>query len=157
MHDGDRVELRERIESDFEPLFAMSQDPIANQMSMVYPLTREQFEARWNRVPESVNEISMTILFGDCVVGKVSSFTVEDETHVGYFVAQEHWGKGIATRALRLFVEQFGHRPLIAHVASSNIGSCRVLEKCAFVKIDERESPETERYMACVEAIYELY
>lgn len=150
------VELREPIDSDFETIFAMRQDPVGNAMSMVYPLSREQFETRWNSAPKSPHEIARVILHEGVVVGKVSSFAAEDQVHVGYLIARDHWGKGIMSEALRLFLQVLTHRPLIAHVASSNIGSRRVLEKCGFVLIDERDSPETERYMACIEAVYEL-
>ena len=150
------VELREPIESDFEIIFAMRQDPVGNAMSKVYPLSRDKFEVRWNRTPVSPHEVARIILFDGVVVGKIASFVAEDAVCVGYMIAQDHWGKGIATQALRMFVDLLEHRPLIAHAAKSNIGSCRVLEKCGFVKVDERDSPETERYMACVEVIYEL-
>jgi RimJ/RimL family protein N-acetyltransferase len=150
------VTLRDPTNADFEPIFAMMQDPVANAMSMVHPLPRDQFEQRWHSTSDDPSIRKKIILCDAQVVGKVSSFTVEDETHVGYLVAQSHWGRGIMSEALRLFLELVEHRPLMAHVASSNVGSRRVLEKCGFVLIDERESPETERYMACVEAIYEL-
>lgn len=150
-----RVNLRDPTDADFEPIFAMTQDPVANAMSMVHPLSRELFKQRWHR-QLGEREIAKAILYDGETVGKVGSFTVEDETHVGYLIAQSHWGKGIMSEALRQFLELVEHRPLMAHVASSNTGSRRVLEKCGFVLIDERESPETERYMACVEVIYEL-
>ncbi|MHA7812121.1 MAG: GNAT family N-acetyltransferase [Phycisphaerales bacterium] len=150
------VTLRDPTDADFEPIFAMTQDPVANAMSMVYPLPREQFEQRWQSTSDDSSICKKIILCDGAVVGKVSTFTVEDETHVGYLIAQPHWGKGIMSKALCQFLELVEHRPLMAHVASSNAGSRRVLEKCGFVKVDERESPETERYMACVEAIYEL-
>lgn len=150
------VTLRDPIEADRELLFAMTQDPVANAMSMVHPLQRELFDQRWDDTSDDPRIREKIILCDGAVVGKVSSFTVEDETHVGYLVAQSHWGKGIMSEALRLFLELIEHRPLKAHVASSNTGSRRVLEKCGFLLIDERESPETERYMACIEAIYEL-
>ena len=153
---ADAVTLRDPIEADFEPIFAMMQDPVANAMSMVHPLPRERFEQRWHSTSDDPSIRKKVILCDGVVVGKVSSFTVEDETHVGYLVAQSHWGRGIMSEALRLFLELIEHRPLKAHVASSNTASRRVLEKCGFVLIDERESPETERYMACIEAIYKL-
>lgn len=150
------VTLRDPTDADFEPIFAMMQDPVANAMSMVHPLTRERFEQRWHSTSDDPSIRKKVILCDGVVVGKVSSFTVEDETHVGYLVAQSHWGRGIMSEALRLFLELIEHRPLKAHIASSNTASRRVLEKCGFILIDERESPETERYMACVEAVYEL-
>ena len=75
---------------------------------------------------------------------------------VGYWIDRAHWGKGIATQALEAFVGTIDIRPLYAQVATSNIGSIRVLEKCGFVKIGEKESPEDERYAACIEAEYIL-
>lgn len=153
---ADAVTLRDPIEADRELLFAMTQDPVANAMSMVHPLTRERFEQRWHSTSDDPSIRKKVILCDGVVVGKVSSFKVEDETHVGYLIARERWGKGIMSEALRLFLELIEHRPLKAHVASSNTASRRVLEKCGFILIDERESPETERYMACVEAVYEL-
>ena len=150
------VTLRDPIESDFEPIFAMTQDPVANAMSMVYPRTRAQFREQWSTRSDHPACLLRTILCDGEVVGRVNSFPNGDETHVGYLVARSHWGRGVMSAALRLFLEELTHRPLMAHVASPNIGSRRVLEKCGFVKIDERESPETERYMACIEVVYEL-
>jgi len=75
---------------------------------------------------------------------------------VGYWIDRSHWGKGIATRALEAFVSVVDIRPLHALVATSNLGSIRVLERCGFVKIGEKESLADERYAACVEAEYEL-
>jgi RimJ/RimL family protein N-acetyltransferase len=47
------------------------------------------------------------------------------------------WGKGIATRALTLFLQQGTVRPLYAHVARHNLASIRVLEKCGFTIANE--------------------
>lgn len=152
----EKVQLRETIDSDLEPLFRMSQDPIANEMAKVFPRTRAYFEAHWHRVHSDPSVVSRTILLGDGVVGKINSFPVDGRAHVGYLVDRAHWGRGIATRALRLFLEIDEQRPLLARVATSNAGSRRVLEKCGFVKIGEEDSPQDERYMACVEAVYEL-
>ena len=69
---------------------------------------------------------------------------------------QEHWGKGVMSEALRQFLELIEHRPLIARAAKSNVGSCRVLEKCGFVCVAEYDAEETEQGMACVEVRYEL-
>ena len=49
-----------------------------------------------------------------------------------YWIGRAHWGKGIASRALREFLELDTTRPLDAAAAADNIGSLRVLEKCGF-------------------------
>jgi RimJ/RimL family protein N-acetyltransferase len=55
---------------------------------------------------------------------------------IGYWVSEDHWGKGIATAALRQMTE-YGFktrnfRKLIAPVLDPNIASMRVLEKCGY-------------------------
>lgn len=150
------VALREPIDDDFEIIFPMTQDPAANAMSMVYPRSRAQFREQWDTRCDHPACVVRTILLGGEVVGRVNSFPKGEETHVGYLVARSHWGRGIMSEALRRFVALIEHRPLIACAAKSNIGSRRVLEKCGFVKIGEQDTPETERYMACVEVVYEL-
>jgi RimJ/RimL family protein N-acetyltransferase len=49
-----------------------------------------------------------------------------------YWIGRSFWGKGIATSALRAFLTVDPARPLHARVASDNVASRRVLEKCGF-------------------------
>jgi RimJ/RimL family protein N-acetyltransferase len=51
---------------------------------------------------------------------------------IGYWLGREHWGRGIATDALREFLELVDERPLQATVAHANHASVRVLEKNGF-------------------------
>jgi len=57
---------------------------------------------------------------------------------VGYRIAREHAGKGLATSALRHMVELASTRwrlvQLFAYVAEPNRASARVLERCGFVR-----------------------
>jgi RimJ/RimL family protein N-acetyltransferase len=151
-----QVALRDPREEDFEIIFAMTQDPIGNEMSKVYARSREEFREQWDVRTTSPSCVVRTITLNDEVVGRVNSFDREGVTNVGYLIARAHWGKGVMSSALRQFVQLVEHRPLLARAAKSNIGSCRVLEKCDFRKIEERDSPETPRYIACVECVYLL-
>ncbi len=56
---------------------------------------------------------------------------------MGYWLGREYWGKGIATRALSLFLDQVTARPLYAYVAKHNLASIRVLQKCGFTITSE--------------------
>jgi RimJ/RimL family protein N-acetyltransferase len=78
-----------------------------------------------------------TILLDGEVVGNMLSWEQSGDTLVGYWVGREHWGMGIATRALTLFLTEVDTRPLHAHVVNHNIGSIRVLEKCGFRIVGE--------------------
>ena len=48
------------------------------------------------------------------------------------WIGREHWGKGIATRALSDFLVLEPARSLHAWAALHNLASIRVLEKCGF-------------------------
>lgn len=57
---------------------------------------------------------------------------------VGYWIAAEYWGRGIATEAVRLVVrlafEEYGLTELGAGCLAENLASARVLEKAGFVE-----------------------
>jgi RimJ/RimL family protein N-acetyltransferase len=78
------------------------------------------------------------------VAGNVGCWEQDGQRLVGYWVGREFWGKGLATRALAEFVEEVTARPLHAWVATSNLGSIRVLEKCGFVTIGSRTTDVEE-------------
>ena len=58
-------------------------------------------------------------------------------------IGREYWGRGVATQALALLVDEVSIRPLYAHVAVHNVGSIRVLEKCGFRRhrVQEAKAP----------------
>ena len=66
------------------------------------------------------------------VVGHALSWTGDDGRMIGYWLGKAYWGRGIASSALALFLEDERHRPLLATVAEHNTGSRRVLEKAGF-------------------------
>jgi RimJ/RimL family protein N-acetyltransferase len=57
---------------------------------------------------------------------------------------------------LGLLLQEVTTRPLIATAATSNESSLRVLQRCGFVVEQVRQSPATERYPACEEAVLVL-
>ncbi len=86
------------------------------------------------------SNILKTILYGDLVAGNIVSWEHPDEgseRDVGYWLGREFWGKGIATQALSLFLEQVMMRPLYAYVLKHNLASIGVLEKCGFIIINK--------------------
>jgi len=155
-HHNGSVELREVVPDDLDIFFRQQQDPESNDLAKVFPRSRSYFDVHWKQSLSNLSVIVRTILFDGVVVGRVTSFTIEGKTLVGYWIDRGHWGKGIATRALGEFIGIVDIRPLYALVATNNLGSIRVLERCGFVKTGEQKSPEDERYAACIEAEYQL-
>jgi len=93
----------------------------------------------------------MSILAEGEVVGSVSWFKSDGQDMVGYWIGRDHWGRGIATRAVALLLEHVSARPLHARAARHNGASIRVLEKCGFRATGFEASPETDRFLACEE------
>lgn len=126
---NDDVRLRDVIESDIARFFEFEQDPIANRMAVFPARAWEEFSVHWRKMLWDEQVGKKTILNGNQVVGNVVSWDMVRERVVGYWIDRSHWGNGIATSALTLYLEHELRRPLYAQVAKHNIGSRRVLEK----------------------------
>jgi RimJ/RimL family protein N-acetyltransferase len=127
------VALRDVTEVDLPILFEHQWDPEATRMAAFPARDREAFLAHWrNNILGNAAVAKKTILFDGRVAGNIVSWEQSGKPLVGYWIGREFWGRGIATRALAAFLEVVPARPLYAHVAKSNRGSIRVLEKCGF-------------------------
>ncbi len=93
----------------------------------------EAFDSHWAKVLDDPSVAARAILVGGEFVGIVSCFPRDGQDHVGYWIDRAYWGRGIASRAFRLLLEEVTKRPLIATAATSNGASLRVLQKCGFV------------------------
>ena len=76
--------------------------------------------------------LNRVIVVDDDVAGTIGSWGESGEREVTYWIGRPYWGKGIATGALTAFLAVDRSRPLHARVASDNVASRRVLEKCGF-------------------------
>lgn len=134
------VQLRDVQASDLAIFFEQQRDPLANQMAAFPARDQETFTAHWRNIMQDESIHLKTVLFGEQVAGNLVSFVLVGEREVGYWLGREFWGKGIATRALKLFLQELKERPLYARVAKHNIASRRVLEKCGFLVHGEEKS-----------------
>jgi RimJ/RimL family protein N-acetyltransferase len=129
------VTLRPVHESDLDVLFRQMSDPEAVRMAAFVPrdpTDRQQFDAHMARVLESPENTLRAVTRDGVLVGSIGSFPLEGRTEVTYWIDRAVWGRGIATQALVLLVEEIRTRPLYARAASDNAGSLRVLEKAGF-------------------------
>jgi RimJ/RimL family protein N-acetyltransferase len=95
-------------------------------------------------------------MLGDVMVGCVSSFPQDGLDSVGYWIDKDHWGKGIATRALELLLPEVAKRPLHARTAISNATALPVLQKCVFEIVRVQVTPADGRYPECEDAVLVL-
>ena len=133
------VTLRDVLASDLPIFFVHQLDPEAVHMAAFTPRQSEAFYVHWAQILENPDVDKQTILRGSEVVGNIGSFDRGGMREVGYWIGREHWGQGIATRALELFLGKFSRRPLYARVALHNQASLRVLLKCGFTVWSEEE------------------
>ncbi|MDG9700998.1 GNAT family N-acetyltransferase [Streptomyces sp. DH37] len=137
------VVLRETVPADLPSLFRFQLDPEANRMAaftVADPSDRAAFDARWERILGDPAVVKRTVLADGEVAGSVMVYAPRDEPgrrEVTYWIAREHWGRGIAGRALAALLAEHPHRPLYARAAKDNHGSLRVLDKCGFVRCGE--------------------
>jgi RimJ/RimL family protein N-acetyltransferase len=131
------VRLRAVRTDDLPVLFLHQLDEEANRMAAFRPRDRDAFMAHWARILDDPTALVRAIDMDGTVVGNVGSWIGPGVRLVGYWIGREHWGRGVATAALRAFLEEDRSRPLHALVATQNLGSIRVLEKCGFERSDE--------------------
>lgn len=153
---GHRVRLRRLEVSDLPRMYDLQMDPDSNRMAVTIPRTREAFDSHWAKSLDDPANNTRAVLFDGEMVGYVSCFPMDGEDHVGYWIDRAFWGKGIASRALGLLLEEVTTRPLVATVATSNGASMRVLRKCGFVETQVRRDPATDRYPECEVAVHVL-
>ncbi|MGW4555444.1 GNAT family N-acetyltransferase [Streptomyces sp. NPDC004365] len=131
------IALREVHDSDLPVFFRLMNDPVALRMAAFTPedpADRAGFDAHWARTRTSPRVDVRTVLVDGDVVGSAAVYGEPGEREVTYWIDRAHWGRGIATAALRILLEQIPERPLYARAAADNAGSRRVLEKCGFAQ-----------------------
>lgn len=161
------VVLRRTSAEDVRRLYEFEADPVANEQAGTKPRDWETFRARWEEILGDVDGtkagVTPRVIVADGeVVGAVNvtpwsgAGGVEEGVEgrsIGYWVAREHWGRGIASRAVALMLEELaivGGRAgvLYATAAGNNLASLRVLEKNGFTVIDRASTAETARCVA---------
>jgi RimJ/RimL family protein N-acetyltransferase len=128
------VALREVHDSDLPVFFRQMNDPAALRMAAFTaedPADRDRFDAHWARIRSSSDVLRTVLVDGD-VVGSAAVYGEPGEREVTYWIDRTHWGRGIATAALRALLAAVPERPLYARAAADNTASRRVLEKCGF-------------------------
>jgi RimJ/RimL family protein N-acetyltransferase len=136
--------LRDVVESDLDVFFEHQREPEANEMAVFPARDREAFDAHWQRILADESTITKTIVEDGEVAGNLGSWMHDGRRFIGYWVGSEFWGKGVATRAVREFASGMSERPLYAWVASTNVGSIRVLEKSGFVQVGAHKNDVEE-------------
>ncbi|KAL4973924.1 acyl-CoA N-acyltransferase [Aspergillus desertorum] len=140
--------------SDTQSLAHHANNPkIAQYMRNAFPSPYTETNAsNWIKFTTSqtpTHDFAICLASTNAVIGAIGLKPRTDiqyrSMELGYWVSEEHWGRGIASEAVAEFVrwvfnrEEFGHVVrLDAEVFDGNEGSKRVLEKAGFMSEGRR-------------------
>ena len=153
------VTLRTTRAGDLDVLFRFQQDPEAVRMAAFTPADptdRALFDAHWQRLLADPSVDNRTVRADGDIVGSVGRWYDGDVAEITYWIDRAHWGEGIATRAMRLFLESSHDRPVRARVASDNARSIAVLEKLGFRRVGTATGFANARDAEIEECVYSL-
>ncbi len=132
------IALRDFVDSDAGPLFEWMRDPESVRMAAfttAHPDDREEFDRWLSRNRRNPDVIMKSIWVSAELVGSISTFTIEGDREVSYWLDRAVWGRGIASRALTAMLELDATRPLMARAATANVASSSVLRRVGFVEV----------------------
>lgn len=138
MRENLEVTLRPWQESDAPRLAQILNDPqvLANlAATMPYPYTREHAADFISRAQQS-GMMQCAVCAGGEVAGNIGAVDRGPEIELGYYIGRDYWNRGIATRALALFLQKIRPlgKPISAHVFAFNPASAKVLFNNGFNK-----------------------
>jgi RimJ/RimL family protein N-acetyltransferase len=145
--------------TDLDAIFEQMRDPESVRMAAFTPEDpndRSAFDAHMAKVMSSAETRLDAIVCDSRLVGTIGSYVSEGVTEVTYWIDRACWGRGVATRALGLHLEEISVRPIRARAASDNAGSLRVLQKAGFHPVGTEVSFAPGRAAEIEETILEL-
>ena len=125
--------------TDLEPLHSLCADPSVMQfVGDGEPWSRartDQFVATAREMSQTLGYCRWPVIDKACsaVIGFCGFVPASDGAEIGWRLAKEYWGRGLATEAARAVLkhgfESLGFQRIIATVQSPNRASMRVVEK----------------------------
>jgi ribosomal-protein-alanine N-acetyltransferase len=137
-----RLLLRPPALSDADAYFRLASDPEFARYAVRGPATRESIERRLARVQTAPwpDQPELAVLLDGVVVGRVTLGVdhPNQAAALGYGIARELWGRGLATEAARAVLDHaflvLGMAKVWARADPRNVGSLRVLEKLGMTR-----------------------
>jgi len=147
---GELIKLRKFLQKDIDRIMEIFPDKkitdgIGITLSNKPPKITRKFEKTWlkktisNYRKKKPKEYNLAITLDNILIGSIGMNKIDYENknlEVGYWIGREYWGKGYATKALRLFLDfvdkKYQPKRVYGFAFTFNPGSRRVMEKCGF-------------------------
>ncbi|RSK44626.1 GNAT family N-acetyltransferase [Hymenobacter perfusus] len=154
-----QITLRLTKEADLDALFQFQLNEEAAYLAAFMPkdhTNKEAYREKYRRFLRDPTIHMQTILVDGELAGSIAKFEIEGEAEITYWLDRRCWGRGVATAALRHFLELEPARPLFGRVAFDNFGSQKVLTHCGFRKVGTDNGFASARQAEIEEFIYQL-
>ncbi len=118
-------------------IFEWMRDPVSVRMAAFTtenPDDRERFDRWFAGIRARPDVILKAITLSGTLVGTISTFLIEGDREVTYWLDRAVWGRGIAGRALEEMLRLDTTRPLAGRAASANVASVKVLLRTGFTE-----------------------
>jgi [ribosomal protein S5]-alanine N-acetyltransferase len=153
------VSLTKTEKDDLKLFFQFQLDQEGSYLAAFTPNDSNDETAYIERYSKYLNDPSKnmrTIKIGNEIAGSISKFMMDGKAELTYWIDRKFWGKGIASAALKDFLELEQTRPIYGRTAFDNYPSQKVLVKCGFIKIGSDKGFAKARQAEIEEYIYEL-
>jgi ribosomal-protein-alanine N-acetyltransferase len=153
------IKIRPTQISDLDTLFQFQLDKEGGYLAAFMPkdpTDKTAYIIKYTKLLVEPTVNNQTIFIDNIIVGSIAKFSIDGETEITYWIDRKFWGQGIATKALKIFLNNETCRPIFGRVAFDNFGSQKVLEKCGFVKNGSNKGFANARQTEIEEFIYKL-
>lgn len=153
------IKLRQTEVADLAIFFLFQLDKEANHLAAFTPKDPTDKAAYLTKYTKLLNDPTVnnqTIIADNVIVGSIAKFVMEGDAEITYWIDRKFWGQGIATKALKNFLDIETTRPIFGRVAFDNFRSQNVLEKSGFLKIGCDKGFANARQTEIEEFIYKL-
>lgn len=132
------VTLRATRAGDFDALFDVRHDPVAMHMAGFTAddsNDRATFDEHWARIISDPDARVRTVRADGQIVGDLVVRHDGEGWLIEAWIGRSQWDRGIATRALRLLLDDVIERPLHAKIAADNARATAVLDRLGFRRV----------------------
>jgi len=129
------VQLRPVVKSDIALFFEhhLELRPLPAGASIADLDSRKAtFVDRWEQMRSDERVLARTIVWKGAVTGYVVHLIQRDKPSISCWLGRDYWGKGVATQAVRDFLDLIEKRPVYARVAYDNLAAMQVFRKTGF-------------------------
>ena len=153
------ISLTETKEEELPTFYRFQLDPEANYLAAFTAKDQGDEAAYIRKFAKFLADPSInmrTISVDNIIVGSIAKYITEGDAEITYWIDKKCWGQGVATGALKAFLNIEQIRPIYGRVAFDNYGSQKVLEKCGFVRTGTDKGFANARQAEIEEYIYKL-